>query len=127
MSRKNKVFRAFLHKNPSPTIEETWDAAWANQQDCFQSKRMRELEGTIGLERIDAHKLRERIALLEAERDSCCALNESLMDAAGRHLARIVELEAALDKLARLGNEPNYGNSTGNVIARRALLQEQQE
>jgi hypothetical protein len=26
---------------------------------------MRELEGTIGLERIDAHKLRERIALLE--------------------------------------------------------------
>lgn len=66
MSRKNKVFRAFLHQNPSPTIEETWDAAWANQQDCFQSKRMRELEGTIGLERIDAHKLRERIALLEA-------------------------------------------------------------
>jgi hypothetical protein len=38
--------------------------------------------------------------------------------------ARIAELEAALGKLARLGNEPNYGNSTGNVIARRALLQE---
>ena len=27
----------------------------------------------------------------------------------------------ALDKLARLGNEPDYGNSTANCIAREAL------
>ena len=30
-------------------------------------------------------------------------------------------LREALDKLARLGNEPYYGNSTGNVIAQQAL------
>jgi hypothetical protein len=30
-------------------------------------------------------------------------------------------LRAALDKLARLGNEPLFGNSTGNVIAQKAL------
>jgi len=35
--------------------------------------------------------------------------------------ARVVELEAALDKLARLGNEPDFGNSRGNEIARAAL------
>jgi len=34
---------------------------------------------------------------------------------------RIAFLRGALDGLARLGNEPNYGNSVGNSIARRAL------
>lgn len=34
---------------------------------------------------------------------------------------RIAELEAALEKLARLGAEPYYGNSDGNMIARAAL------
>ncbi len=34
---------------------------------------------------------------------------------------RIVRYEKALDKLARLGNEPMLGNSVGNVIARQAL------
>ena len=36
-------------------------------------------------------------------------------------LAENERLRAALDKLARLGNEPHYGNSDGNVIAQRAL------
>lgn len=31
------------------------------------------------------------------------------------------KLEQALDKLARLGNEPHYGNSIGNRIAQDAL------
>lgn len=31
------------------------------------------------------------------------------------------KLRDALDRLARLGNEPNFGNSVGNVIAREAL------
>ena len=34
---------------------------------------------------------------------------------------RIKELEAALEKLARLGNGERYGNSDGNMIARGAL------
>ena len=35
--------------------------------------------------------------------------------------ARVEQLEKALDKLARLGNEPHFGNSRGNEIARAAL------
>ena len=31
------------------------------------------------------------------------------------------ELRAALEKLARLGNDPHYGNSIGNQLARDAL------
>ena len=31
------------------------------------------------------------------------------------------ELVEALERLARLGNEPNYGNSDGNIIAQKAL------
>ena len=39
-----------------------------------------------------------------------------------RALAEEVErLRDALDKLARLGNEPRYGNSIGNRIAQEAL------
>jgi len=35
--------------------------------------------------------------------------------------AEVERLRAALEKLARLGNEPHYGNSDGNMIARNAL------
>lgn len=35
--------------------------------------------------------------------------------------ARRAEMEKALDKLARLGNEPHFGNSIGNQIALEAL------
>lgn len=37
--------------------------------------------------------------------------------------AENAKLRAALNKLARLGNEPNYGNSDGNMIARQALAE----
>jgi hypothetical protein len=42
-------------------------------------------------------------------------------DDAAKLLAEIERLRAALDRLARLGNEPHYGNSVGNEIAREAL------
>lgn len=35
--------------------------------------------------------------------------------------AAIVKLRIAMDKLARLGNEPHFGNSIGNQIAQQAL------
>ena len=39
-----------------------------------------------------------------------------------RDAAMDIELmREALEKLSRLGNEPHYGNSTGNTIAREAL------
>lgn len=37
-------------------------------------------------------------------------------------IAEIERLRAVLDRLARLGAEPNYGNSIGNEIARFALM-----
>jgi ubiquinone biosynthesis protein UbiJ len=41
------------------------------------------------------------------------------------YLRRGIErLRAALDRLARLGNEPHYGNSVGNEIAREALKED---
>ena len=49
----------------------------------------------------------EYIAMLE--------LNNKFKDEANQ------KLREALDRLARLGNEPNFGNSVGNVIARKAL------
>ena len=36
-------------------------------------------------------------------------------------LREVDKLRGALEKLARLGNEPHYGNSDGNMIARAAL------
>ena len=41
--------------------------------------------------------------------------------------ARVAELEGALEKLARLGAEPYYGNSDGNMIARAALERKKDE
>ena len=41
--------------------------------------------------------------------------------------ATITVLSMALEKLARLGNEPHLGNSVGNVIAQQALLKQEQE
>jgi hypothetical protein len=55
----------------------------------------------------------ERQCVREARMD----LGGLLMEAADE----IERLRAVLEKLARLGAEPHYGNSVGNVIARAAL------
>jgi hypothetical protein len=43
------------------------------------------------------------------------------LDEIERLTAENKRLADALEKLARLGNEPHYGNSDGNMIARKAL------
>lgn len=63
---------------------------------------------------------REIVAVV-AQRDELeklCNYNERVMQ---ELLQQRDELAAALEKLARLGNEPHYGNSIGNQIARDAL------
>ena len=52
------------------------------------------------------------------ELEKLCNYNERLMQ---ELLQQRDELAAALEKLARLGNEPHQGNSIGNQIARDAL------
>ena len=44
MSRRKKNLRAFLHQNPTPTIEDAWDAAWDGAQKHYHSKTMNKLE-----------------------------------------------------------------------------------
>lgn len=52
------------------------------------------------------------------ELEKLCNYNERVMQ---ELLQQRDELAAALEKLARLGNEPHYGNSIGNQVARDAL------
>ncbi len=75
-------------------------------------------------------KAADRIEALERERDDARAYAaevrmrekraEDARIAAEARLAKAVE---ALDRLARLGNEPHFGNSKGNVIARATLAE----
>ncbi len=46
---------------------------------------------------------------------------DGLIELLRQEKVKVEELEGALEKLARLGNEPHYGNSTGNKIAIAAL------
>ena len=47
--------------------------------------------------------------------------DETTVDAIRRVCAERDRYRAALEKLARLGNEPHYGNSVGNRIAQESL------
>ena len=69
----------------------------------------------------------QTIATLTAELEHHKGKAEVWEDAARAAQARVEALEGALDKLARLGNEPHYGNSDGNVIAQKALAATEQE
>jgi hypothetical protein len=65
----------------------------------------------------------DKVTLIERLRESMPA--SDLCNEAADEIELITkqrdELLAALEKLARLGNEPHYGNSIGNQIARDAL------
>jgi hypothetical protein len=70
----------------------------------------------------------KRIAELEAENnelEDCQSAQDytidRLYDANVRLMDENERLRDALEKLAKLGNEPHYGNSDGNLIAQRAL------
>ena len=63
-------------------------------------------------------------ALVAAEIEKAYQRGRASMKAANRIEeleAENVRLREALVKLAKLGNEPYYGNSDGNMIARKAL------
>lgn len=54
------------------------------------------------------------IESLQNDLEVCCSVAVDMQE-------RMDRLVATLDKLARLGNEPHYGNSIGNDIAIKAL------
>ena len=47
MSRKNKAYRAWYFQNQDGTPQGAWDAAWANQQGCFASRKHEEQQARI--------------------------------------------------------------------------------
>ena len=55
---------------------------------------------------------------------SCDALADQIAELTKTNLAQAAQIEAyltVLERIAKLGNEPHYGNSLGNEIARKAL------
>lgn len=68
------------------------------------------------------HICDERIDELETESSKWLRIAQEFERKNENMEAQLAELRDALDKLARLGNEPNFGNSTGNRIAQAALL-----
>jgi hypothetical protein len=50
----------------------------------------------------------------------CCMCDDNKNEVTALK-ALVREMAAGLDKLARLGNEPYFGNSVGNSIAREIL------
>ena len=79
--------------------------------------------------------LKKRVEELEAERDADrrreYGYSQQTVDALtaerGKLEAENQRLREALEKLARLGNEPMLGNSVGNIIAQEALKEDNHE
>jgi len=57
--------------------------------------------------------------------EPCCTCGaQDAMDEIDLLKAELKAKDAALEKLARLGNEPYLGNSEGNIIAQQALKED---
>jgi hypothetical protein len=68
MSRKNKTLRGFLHQNPDPSTQQTWDAAWEAQGKKAYTLRMQELEAELLLLRNNSRNYWKLEAKLATER-----------------------------------------------------------
>jgi len=88
----------------------------ACNHDEWQDKRIKELQAQVESDQmmLDIRDTQLRIAKEKLEEQYAFAT---------KCVNKISFYRAALDKLARLGNEPHYGNSDGNCIARKALEQ----
>lgn len=69
--------------------------------------------------------MNDLIDRLEAQHGNCDAIGPDVIFETAQALRRLscegAVMREALEKLARLGNEPRYGNSDGNTIAQEAL------
>lgn len=66
-------------------------------------------------------KLIATLSTFDGDADSSPEVLMAEMAANARLIVAAPKMYEALQKLARLGNEPHYGNSIGNQIAREAL------
>jgi hypothetical protein len=66
-------------------------------------------------------ELRERIRVLENDAAGEAVVFDTIVAQRDEARAEAERLRAALEKLARLGNGQDYGNSKGNMIAQAAL------
>ena len=76
-------------------------------------------------------KIKELTAERDADRRREYGYSQQTVDALtaerGKLEAENQRLREALEKLARLGNEPMLGNSVGNIIAQEALKEDNHE
>ena len=86
MSRKNKAYRAWYFQNQDGTPQGAWDAAWANQQGCFASRKHEEQQA--------------RIEELNALAESFDALDKARM-------AEVERLREAVERLAKIAPQNN--------------------
>ena len=84
-------------------------------EQIMENLEQLEAENKKQAERIE--QLEEPLKAANFKVDGMLAVGQELINLK----QRIKELETVLDKLARLGNEPNFGNSIGNQIAQKAL------
>jgi hypothetical protein len=94
------------------------------------TERLRALDVADFYEFADHEVAKEAADEIERLTDANRVLQKDVndfLDIRRKDAKRNAELEAALDKLARLGNEPDYGNSRGNEIAREALAAQEKD
>jgi len=103
---------------------------YVHESCCRQVAELRtEIERLteMRLEYLDAEKiLFQRIDRLTAENRRYEKYIDIQANEILEHEQTIATLKGVLDRLARLGNEPHYGNSDGNVIAQKALAATEQ-
>ena len=81
-----------------------------------------EAEGRFSGTWADYHEhMNRKVGRLEARIAELDAQSEELARIADEHVNTVHRYRDALERLARLGNEPCYGNSIGNRIAQDAL------
>ena len=109
---KAKSYR--LTMRSTNLIELAYDNGIIEGKRQSQDARFKEPEG---LARDYENEMKEWIGISFDKSKEIASLKSEV----DRLTAQIAEMQEALEKLARLGNEPHYGNSIGNQIAIEAL------
>jgi len=89
--------------------------------DCYNAYQYKKVEKENADLRKGLQQEHDKVTRLAEKLHHVSMNHGEWMKANEKQRVTIAALRLALDKLARLGNEPNYGNSIGNEIAQQAL------